>query len=108
MMGFGMFELNVPTTKTSTALLALTVDEVSMMEPGPCINCGRCVEVCPGRVVPSRLADDAERFDEEAFLKHDGMECCECGCCSFICPAKRPLNQEIKSMRKMLLAKKKK
>ncbi|MBO4976437.1 MAG: electron transport complex subunit RsxC [Lachnospiraceae bacterium] len=108
MMGFGMFDLNVPTTKTSTALLALTVDEVSMMEPGPCINCGRCVEVCPGRVVPSRLADYAERFDEEAFLKHDGMECCECGCCSFICPAKRPLTQDIKSMRKILLAKKKK
>ncbi len=108
MMGFGMFDMNVPTTKTSTALLAFTKDEVSMMEPGPCINCGRCVEVCPGRVVPSRIADDAERFDEASFLKHDGMECCECGCCSFICPAKRPLTQEIKSMRKILLAKKKK
>jgi len=108
MMGFGMFDLNVPVTKTSTALLALSRDEVSMLEPGPCINCGRCVEVCPGRVVPSRLADDAEHFDEEAFLKHDGMECCECGCCSYICPAKRPLTQEIKSMRRMILAKRKK
>lgn len=108
MMGFGMFDLNVPTTKTSTALLALTHDDVSAMEPGPCINCGRCVEVCPGRVMPSRLASFAEQFDEEAFLKYDGLECCECGCCSFICPAKRPLTQEIKSMRKILLAKKKK
>lgn len=108
MMGFGMFDLNVPTTKTSTALLALTHDDVAAMEPGPCINCGRCVEVCPGRIIPSQLADYAENFDEEAFLKNDGMECCECGCCSFICPAKRPLTQEIKSMRKMLLAKKKK
>lgn len=108
MMGFGMFDLNVPTTKTSTALLALTHDDVAAMEPGPCINCGRCVEVCPGRIIPSQLADYAEHFDEEAFLKNDGMECCECGCCSFICPAKRPLTQEIKSMRKMLLAKKKK
>lgn len=108
MMGFGMFDLNVPTTKTSTALLALTHDDVSAMEPGPCINCGRCVEVCPGRIIPSKLADYAEHYDEEAFLKFDGMECCECGCCSFICPAKRPLTQEIKSMRKMLLAKKKK
>ena len=108
MMGFGMFDLNVPTTKTSTALLALSKDEVSTMEPGPCINCGRCVEVCPGRVIPSRLADYAERFDEEAFLANYGMECCECGCCSFICPAKRPLTQQIKSMRKILLAKKKK
>lgn len=108
MMGFGMFDLNVPTTKTSTALLGFTEDEVSAMEPGPCINCGRCVEVCPGRVIPSRLADYAQHFDEEAFLKNYGMECCECGCCSFICPAKRPLTQEIKSMRKILLAKKKK
>ncbi|MCM1193619.1 MAG: electron transport complex subunit RsxC [Butyrivibrio sp.] len=108
MMGFGMFDLNVPSTKTSTALLGLSKDDVAAMEPGPCINCGRCVEVCPGRVIPSRLADYAEQFDEEAFLANHGMECCECGCCSYICPAKRPLTQEIKSMRKIQLAKKKK
>lgn len=107
MMGFAMFDLDVPTTKTSTALLCLSRDEVSAMEPGPCINCGRCVEVCPGRVVPSRLADYAEHFDEEAFVKNNGMECCECGCCSYVCPAKRPLTQEIKSMRKIQLAKRK-
>lgn len=108
MMGFGMFDLNVPVTKTSTAFLALSHDDVAEMEPGPCINCGRCVEVCPGRVVPSRLADYAEHYDEEAFVKNHGMECCECGCCSFVCPAKRPLTQEIKSMRKIQLAKRKK
>ena len=108
MMGFALFGLNVPVTKTATALLALSQDDVSAMEPGPCINCGRCVDVCPGRVVPSRLADYAEHFDEEAFLENYGMECCECGCCSYVCPAKRQLTQEIKSMRKILLAKRKK
>lgn len=108
MMGFGIFDLDVPTTKTSSALLCLTKDDVSAMEPGPCINCGKCVEVCPGRVVPRKLADYAEHYDEEAFVKNNGMECCECGCCSYICPAKRPLTQVIKSMRKMQLAKKKK
>ena len=108
MMGFAMFGLDVPSTKTATALLALSKDEVSAMEPGPCINCGRCVEVCPGRIIPSRLADYAEHFDEEAFVKNYGMECCECGCCSYVCPAKRPLTQEIKSMRKIQLAKRKK
>ncbi len=108
MMGVSMMTLDVPVTKTSTALLALTKDEVSAMKPGPCINCGRCVEVCPGRVMPSKLADMAEHFDEEGFLAYDGMECCECGCCSYVCPAKRPLTQEIKSMRKIQLAKKKK
>lgn len=108
MMGFGIFDLDVPTTKTASALLCLTKDDVSAMEPGPCINCGRCVEVCPGRVVPSRLADFAEHYEEEKFLKWNGMECCECGCCSYICPAKRPLTQSIKSMRKIILGKKKK
>lgn len=108
MMGFGIFDLDVPATKTSSALLCLTKDEVSAMEPSACINCGKCVEVCPGRVVPRKLADYAEHYEEEAFVKNNGMECCECGCCSYVCPAKRPLTQVIKSMRKMQLAKKKK
>ena len=56
MMGFALFDLNVPTTKTASALLCLTKDEVSMMEPSPCINCGRCVDAWPGRGVPRKLA----------------------------------------------------
>ena len=108
MMGFALFGLDVPTTKTASALLCLTEDEVSRMEPSACINCGRCVEVCPGRVVPKLLAVAAANGDEETFLANDGMECCECGSCSFVCPAKRHLTQNIKSMRKLLLAKKKK
>ncbi|MDD3415749.1 MAG: electron transport complex subunit RsxC [Lachnospiraceae bacterium] len=108
MMGFALFDLNVPVTKSSSALLCLSKDEVSECEPSACINCGACVEVCPGRVIPSRLADFSEHGNEEMFLKYNGMECCECGCCSFVCPAKRNLTQSIKSMRKMQLAKRKK
>ena len=108
MMGFALFGLDVPTTKTSSALLCMTKDEVSLYAPSACINGGRCVEVCPGRVIPSKLADFAEHGEDEKFLAYNGMECCECGCCSFVCPAKRPLTQAIKSMRKMQLAKKKK
>lgn len=108
MMGFGIFELDIPVTKTASALLCLSKDDVSAMEPTACIRCGRCVEVCPGRILPNKLMMAAIHDDEETFLKLNGMECCECGCCSFICPAKRPLTQTIKSMRKMQLAKKKK
>lgn len=108
MMGFALFDLDVPTTKTASALLCLTHDEVSEMSPSACINCGRCAEVCPGRIVPSMVATAAEHYDEETFVKLNGMECCECGCCSYVCPAKRTLTQSIKSMRKIQLAKKKK
>ena len=108
MMGFGVFELDLPTTKTASALLCLTKDEVSEMEPSACINCGRCLEVCPGRVMPSKLATLAEKHKEEEFVANDGMECCECGCCSYVCPAKRHLTQSIKSMRKIVLGKRKK
>lgn len=108
MMGNAIFDLQIPVTKTSSALLALTADEVSAMEPSACINCGRCAEVCPGQVLPARLAVFADHGEEENFLKYHGMECCECGCCSYVCPAKRQLTQSIKSMRKMILDKRKK
>ena len=108
MMGFAIFDTDLPTTKTASAPLALTYDEVSEMEPTACINCGRCVEACPGRVVPKFLAEYAEAGDEKAFQENGGMECCECGCCSFVCPAKRPLTQAIKSKRKICLANRKK
>lgn len=108
MMGFAMYDLHVPCTKTTSACLCLKEDPVSKAKQTACINCGRCVNVCPGGVIPARLATFAEHGDMESFQKFDGMECCECGCCSYICPAKRPLTQSIKSMRKMVLASRKK
>lgn len=108
MMGFAMMTLNTPVTKTSSSILAFTADEVEKAKPSPCINCGRCVEICPSRIIPSRLADYAERHDEETFTAQNGLECVECGSCSYVCPAKRPLKQSIGSMRKIALANRKK
>ena len=108
MMGFAMYTTDTPITKTSSSILCMSKDEVSACEPTACINCGRCVDACPSRIIPSRLADFAERHDEEAFLKFNGLECVECGSCSYVCPAKRQLKQAIGSMRKTALANKKK
>lgn len=108
MMGFSMFTLDVPVTKTSSSILSFTKDEVAKFEPSACINCGRCVDACPSRLIPSRLADLAEHHNEEAFTKMEGLECMECGSCSFVCPAKRPLKQSIGSMRKIALANRRK
>ena len=108
MMGFAMFTLDTPITKTSSSILCLTKDEVAANEPSACINCGRCVEVSPSRIIPSRLADFAEHHNEEAFTKWEGLECVECGSCSYVCPAKRQLKQAIGSMRKIALANRRK
>ncbi len=107
MMGKAMFSLDVPLVKGSSALLCFREDMVSAVEPSNCIRCGRCVEVCPGRVMPNKLADFASYGDYESFQKYDGMECCECGCCSFVCPAKRHLTQMIAGTRKQILANRK-
>ena len=108
MMGFAMFSLDIPTTKTSSSLLCLSKDEVSKVEPSACINCGRCVEACPEQLIPSRLAKFSNNGLAEAFESWHGLECVECGSCSFVCPARRQLAQSIKTMKKQVLAAKRK
>ncbi len=108
MMGFAMVTADAPVTKTSSAILAFKEDEVEKSRETACINCARCVDVCPSRIIPSRLADYAIRHDEEGFVAMNGLECVECGSCSYVCPAKRPLKQAIGSMRKTALANKRK
>lgn len=104
MMGFAMFDLNVPVTKTSSSILALTEDEVAQFEPTPCIRCGRCVTACPGNLVPQKMAQAAMNNDYDTFVALNGMECYECGSCTFACPAKRPLTQTFKQARQYVAA----
>lgn len=108
MMGKAIYTLDLPATKSTSAILAMTKDEVTEYESSACIRCGRCVSVCPGRVMPNMLSDLAEVGAIDEFVANNGMECCECGCCSYVCPAKRHLTQTIAGMRKLVLANKKK
>ena len=108
MMGFAMYSLDVPVVKGSSSLLVMKEDIVSKLETSTCIRCGRCGEGCPSHLLPAKLAGFASRNNEAGFLKFDGMECVECGSCSFVCPAKRPLTQQIKSMRRTIMANRRK
>lgn len=108
MMGQAQFDLNVPVAKISSAFTCLTKDEVAAQEPTACIRCGRCVQVCPGRIVPQKMYRAAIKNDMEQFEKLNGMECMECGSCSFICPARLQLTQAFKEMRKAVMASRRK
>ncbi len=105
MMGFSVLETDVPVTKTSSAMLFLLRDDALHAEETACINCGRCVEVCPSRLIPSQLATYGEHENYEKFNQLFGSECIECGSCSYVCPAKRQLAQAIKGMKRLAAAK---
>lgn len=102
MRGVALPDLNVPVVKTSAGLLCMSRDY--QFKPTACIRCGACMEVCPIRLLPVRLAELAAADKEEEFRRLHGMECLGCGSCSYVCPARRALAPSIQGMRKKLLA----
>jgi len=46
--------------------------------------------------------------DYETFEKSHGVDCIECGCCTFVCPAKRHLTQTCREGKRRVLSNRKK
>ena len=97
MMGHAAYSLDQPVVKATNAILAFNKADSAALEPTACIHCGRCVENCPLGLNPTAYAkaldidDEAERF---AVLEKEKVSMCmECGSCSYVCPARRPLVQ---------------
>lgn len=103
MRGLRLTDLSVPVTKTVSALTVFAKNKATTMPTSPCIRCGRCISACPSNLVPQTLIKYAEASDKEGFVKRNGMECCECGCCSYVCPAGKPLMQKFKQLRRSIL-----
>lgn len=108
MMGMAIHTLDVPVQKATSALTCFTKDEVAANEPTACICCGRCIDACPSHLIPKLMMDAAERYDKDMFVHLNGMECYECGSCTYGCPAKRPMTQRFKMMRQAVIADRKK
>ncbi len=108
MMGLALASLDVPTQKTTSALLCMTTDEVAIQEPTPCIRCGRCVGACPSGLVPATLVQASDAHDLPTFEALGGMECMECGSCTYVCPARRRLTQSFRTARAAVAANRKK
>lgn len=97
MMGRAQESLDVPITKGSSGILALTRRITAHGPELHCIRCGRCVAACPMGLVPSMLSILGERQDvEKARDSYGVMNCIECGCCTYVCPAKRNIVQYIR------------
>ncbi len=99
MTGKLLKRMDVPVTKISSALLCFSEYPAGMHRASDCINCGRCVEVCNEQLLPALLVRMAIKGEKERFTEYGGMECCECGSCSYICPSKRPLTEIIKNFK---------
>ena len=106
MMGQAIAHAKIPMTKGTSGILALGKEAAEKPE-NPCINCGRCVEACPMRLVPTKL-DLLVRNGNYAEAEKCGvMNCMECGACTFACPAKRLLTQSCRTGKRIITAQKK-
>jgi len=91
MMGRAIFSDELPIVKNNNAILAFSKAQALVKEETACINCGRCHQACPFKLIPTALAAAYERRDAQALSDLKVMQCMECGSCSYICPARRPL-----------------
>ncbi|MBU0729395.1 MAG: electron transport complex subunit RsxC [Proteobacteria bacterium] len=96
MMGFAVSSLDIPVTKTTSSILFLSEEEIDTSPHSQCIRCGWCLEACPMGLEPKEIAIHVEAGRPEGTGQFGVFECFECGCCAYVCPAKRPLVQFIR------------
>lgn len=102
MMGVAVPDTDSPVVKNTGAILCF--DEKDAVPPSvtPCIKCGRCISHCPLNLMPANIETAFELKKPEELKTLKVNLCMECGCCAFVCPAKRPLVQTNKLAKVML------
>jgi len=95
MTGKAVPSLEMPLTKTVNAVLALNEKDSEVALETACIKCGRCISGCPMNLMPSFIEDAFEQKNIDMLDKLKVNLCIECGCCAYVCPAKRPLAQVV-------------
>lgn len=106
MMGMSQYTLDVSVIKGTSGITVLPKTEINTKSYGPCIRCGRCIDVCPMKLQPSLIGLYIEKGHYQDAKDYHVMDCFECGSCSFVCPANRPMVQWVKKAKKELAKKK--
>jgi electron transport complex protein RnfC len=106
MMGFALADPSVPVTKGTSGIVVLSERQSRPRMQTSCIGCGRCIANCPLGLSPTILYKWIEHDEYAEALNWGLMDCKECGCCSYVCPARIPLVQGMK-LGKIMARKKK-
>ncbi len=93
MMGISVPDLTMPILKQNNAILAFNREDATPPEETACIKCGKCMDSCPFSLAPCDISAAYGKGDGAMLEKLKVNLCMECGCCSYICPAKRNLVQ---------------
>lgn len=93
MMGIAVPSLDVPVLKMTNAVIAMDEKEAEPPKITACINCGECVNHCPLRLDPRAISKAYKLGNNEELKALCADLCMECGCCAYVCPAKRPIVQ---------------
>lgn len=96
MMGVAVSSVNDPILKNNNAILVFDAKQAAIPDESACMLCGRCTKACPMGLVPTALDQAARKEQVDRLEDFYVMDCIECGCCTYVCPAKRYLVQNIR------------
>lgn len=112
MTGTAIGDLSTPIVKTTGSITLLTKKQIGKAKhekkQTPCIRCGRCLQVCPEKLNPTKLAHAVMHEMYDVAKEYYATACIECGCCSYICPANLEVTGYIKTGKIQLARQKKK
>ncbi|MDR0947590.1 MAG: electron transport complex subunit RsxC [Ruminococcus sp.] len=101
MMGVSVYDTAQPVLKSTNAILAFSED-ITAPVATDCIRCGKCMRTCPLNLMPMQIEKAYKTKDIDGLKDLRLMLCMNCGCCSYACPAHRPL-AEYNQLAKALL-----
>ncbi len=104
MTGVAHYRLDLPVLKGTSGILVQTREEIEVGDYMACVRCGKCVDACPYSLLPNYLGLYAENDRLEEAKRYGIMDCRECGCCTYVCPSRRPLVQLIKNAKNKIAA----
>ena len=102
MMGITVPTADEPVMSNTNAVLALTKKEAWLPKTTACIRCGSCTNHCPFGLAPMAISHAYKVGDVDTLKTLNLDTCMLCGCCSFVCPANRPLVQRNKLAKDLL------